>query len=100
MATPESEVARITASVPSRSGSSVVIVTSACQSSVRSISSTVPDRLPRDEDLVAGDELAAGLEEEVVLVAVVAPEEQDDHDDECRDQRADSGDASDSRASL
>ena len=100
MATPESEVERITASVPSRSGSSVVIVTSACQSSVRSMLVDRADLLPRDEDLVAVDELSPGLEDEVVLVAVAAPEEQDDHDDECRYQRADSGDASDSRASL
>ena len=51
------------------------------------------DRLAADQDLVAGHELAAGLEQELVVVAVVAAEAgriADEHDRD--DQRADARD--------
>ena len=52
-------------------------------------------RLAADQDLVAGHELAAGLELEVVAVAVVAPEEQHRDQDRGDDQRTDTRDARD-----
>ena len=69
----------------------MVILTFAWASSVSEISSMRADRLPADEHLVAGHQLAAGLEEQLVLVAVVVAEQQHRHenhrDDECGDPR-------------
>ena len=89
MAIPESEVARITAVVPSCSGSSTVISTSRLGVLGERDLVDRADRLAADQDLVAGDELAAGLEQELVLVPLVAAEEQqrDEHDGD--DERAD-----------
>ena len=52
------------------------------------------DRLAADQDLVALDELAAGLEQEPVLVAAVAAAEEDEGDrDDDEHQRAERGDS-------
>ena len=49
------------------------------------------DRLAADEHLVAGHELAAGLEEQPVLVAAVAAEKDKDNQHDAGEQGSDPG---------
>ena len=58
------------AEVPSCSGRLTVMSTSAWPLSVSLTSSTLPDRGAADQDLVALDQLPAGLEEQPVVVSV------------------------------
>ena len=59
------------------------------------MSSIGADRLAADEDLVSGHELAAGLEHQLVLVPVVAAEQDQRDEDDGDDQGADPGDPRD-----
>ena len=59
-----------------------------------------PDRDTSDQDLVALDQLSAGLEQQAVVVAVAAAGEQEDDDrDSDQDQGADRGRACEAAAS-
>ena len=59
--------------------------------------STVPTGLSADQDLVALDELASGLEQEAVLVSAVAAREEDEADgDDGEHERAERGHPADS----
>ena len=60
-----------------------------------------PDRGTSDQDLVALDQLSAGLEQQAVVVAVAAAGEQEDDDrDRDQDQGADRGRAGEAAASY
>ena len=84
--------------VPSWSCSSMEIVTSACASLVRLMSSIAADRLPGHQDLVARDELPAVLEQQVVGVPARPSEQDHEHEDEADQQSPAAGNSGDPRA--
>ena len=82
----------MTAIVPSRSGSSVVIVDLGLGVVGEADGVDGADRLPGDEHLVARDELAAVLEQQVVAPPAAAGEEEDvDDEDEGDDEGRERG---------
>ena len=84
MATPESEVARITAVVPSCSCWLTATLDAGEVVFGQFDAFDGADRRAADQDLVFGDELARVLEEQVVLVSAAAAEQHDaerDHHD-------------------